>query len=128
MQDARRATPVLLAIAYVTMLFAARAILASNPGLETRTGRHLVAGALAVTALVVVEVMICLIPLRRGETWALWAAAVPLVLLGIPIFILDATYGPRQTRVATLLPQAIAIVITVVLIVGAIRSHVHSKK
>jgi len=45
--------------------------------------------------------------LRRGEGWALWAAAIPLVVLGFPIFIVDAIFVPAQRRFATLLPQGI---------------------
>jgi hypothetical protein len=32
---------------------------------------------------------------------------VPLLILGIPIFLIDATFVPASARLATLLPQAI---------------------
>ncbi len=97
----------LLAIALLGLLAAPITILSHHPDLTTRTGRHLLAGALGLTALVCLEIVICLIPLRRREGWALWAAAIPLVVLGIPIFIVDAIFVPAQTRLLTLLPQGI---------------------
>ena len=117
----RGRTPIFLAVAYVMLLFASRAVLSDRPSLETRVGRHLVAGALGIAALVVVEVLICLIPLCKGEIWAYWAAAAPFFLLGIPIFVIDASYGPGDTRWATLLPQGIAILVGVILIAAALR-------
>ena len=121
----RTTAPIFLAAAYVTLLFASRAILSDGPRLETRVGRHLVAGALGIAALVAVEVLICLIPLRKGEIWAHWAAAVPFFVLGVPIFVMDATYGPRQTRLLTLLPQAFAIALGLILIIQAVRRQRH---
>jgi cytochrome bd-type quinol oxidase subunit 2 len=106
----------ILAVAYLGMLGASYAILSRQPDLTTRTGRHLVAGALGIAALTAVEVLICAIPLRRGERWAQWAAAIPLFLLGIPIFVIDARFGPAHTRVATLLPQGIAVLFGLVLV------------
>jgi hypothetical protein len=40
--------------------------------------------ALVSIALIVVEIMIALVPLRRGEGWAFWAAALPFVIAGVP--------------------------------------------
>jgi hypothetical protein len=97
----------ILGLAVIGMIAAPVTILARGPDLTTRTGRHLVAGALGMIALVVLEVVICLIPLQRGEGWALWAAMIPLLILGIPIFLIDATFVPARARLATLLPQAI---------------------
>lgn len=107
MNDRRtRNAAILMAIGVLGILAAPATILSRHPDLTTRTGRHLVAGALGITALVAVTVLICLIPLRRGETWALYAVAIPLAVLGIPIFVIDATFVPPRTRFATLLPQA----------------------
>lgn len=94
-----------MALGVLGILGAPVAMLASGPDLTTRAGRHLVAGALGITALVLVELMICLIPLRKGERWAMWAAAIPLIVLGIPILVIDASFVPARTRFATLLPQ-----------------------
>jgi len=96
-----------LGIGLLGLLAAPITIIANHPDLTTRTGRHLLAGALGITTLVVVGVVICLIPLRRGERWAWWAVALPLFVLGIPIFIVDAMFVPARTRFATLLPQAL---------------------
>ncbi len=113
----------LLAVAYLGLLGASFAILSRRPDLTTRTGRHLVAGALGIAALAAVEVLICAIPLRRGERWAKWAAAVPLFLLGIPIFLIDARFAPAHTRVATLLPQGIAVLFGLVLVILSLARH-----
>ena len=112
-----------LAVAYLGLLGASFAILSRRPDLTTRTGRHLVAGALGIAALAVVEVLICAIPLRRGERWAHWAAAAPLFLLGIPIFVIDARFAPPHTRVATLLPQGIAVLFGLVLVLLALARY-----
>jgi hypothetical protein len=87
-------TALLLAVAYLGLLGASAAILSNRPDLTTRAGRHLVAGALGIAALVMVEVLICVFPLRRGEQWARWAAAIPLLVLGLPIFVIDALFVP----------------------------------
>src|SRR5712691_3021308 len=103
----RQVATILLAIGFLGMLGAPIVILSHHPDLTTRTGRHLLAGSLGIVALVFVEVLICLFPLRRGETWALWAAAIPLFVLGLPIFIVDAMFVPASTRFFTLLPQGL---------------------
>ena len=105
----RPASSIILAIAYTGMLGASYALISDRPDLATRVGRHLWAGALAIAALVAVEVLICLIPYRKGETWARWAALLPFLILGIPIFVIDARYVPAATRLRTLLPQAIGL-------------------
>jgi hypothetical protein len=116
-----------LAVAYLGLLGASFAILSRKPDLTTRTGRHLVAGALGIAALSAVEVLICAIPLRRGERWACWAAAVPLFVLGIPIFVIDAQYVPARTRVLTLLPQAIAVLFGLVIVLLSLARHFERK-
>jgi hypothetical protein len=45
--------------------------------------------ALVVVALIAVEILIALVPLRRGELWALWAALLPVVLVGVPRMLMD---------------------------------------
>ena len=117
-----------VAVVYLGLLGASFAILSRGPDLNTRTGRHLVAGALGIAALAVVEVLICAIPLRRGERWAHWAAAVPLFLLGIPIFVIDARFAPPHTRVATLLPQGIAVLFGLVLVLLALARYFEGRE
>jgi hypothetical protein len=117
-----------LAIAYPSLMVAAATILSRNPDPTTRTGRHLWAGALAIVAVAIVEVLICAIPLRRGELWAHWAAAIPFVVLGVPIFVLDATYGPRETRMATLLPQAIPSLLVLILLSLSLRHSLRNRE
>ena len=46
--------------------------------------------ALVCIALILVEIMIALVPLRRGESWAFWAAALPFVIAGIPRLLTDS--------------------------------------
>ena len=91
-------------------LFAASAaiLLTDQPDPSTRVGRHLWAGALAIACLAVQELVLALIPLRRGDRWALWAAAVPFILVGAPVLYLDATYVQRSTWLWTLMPQLIS--------------------
>jgi len=101
------APAILLAIGILGMLGAPIVVVSHHPDLMTRDGRHLLAGALGIVALVLVEVLVCLFPLRRGETWALWAATIPLFVLGLPIFIIDAMFVPARTKFFTLLPQGV---------------------
>ena len=117
-----------LAAAYLGLLFASFAILARRPDLSTQSGRHLVAGALGIAALSVVEALVCAIPLRRGEAWAQWAAGVPLFLLGIPVFVLGVQYVPRKIRVVTLLPQGIAVLLGLVLVILAIARYLDGRE
>lgn len=115
-------------MAYLGLLAATFAILYRRPDVTTRTGRHLVAGALGIAALAVVEVLVCAIPLRRGERWAQWAAAAPLFLLGIPVFLIDVQFVPRQTRAVTLLPQAIVVLFGLVLVILAVARHLEQRE
>ena len=96
------------------LLGAAAAILPRQMDTGARMGRHLVAGALAIAALSVVEVLIALVPLRRGETWAFWASAVPVVVVGVPVVIVDASYVPAASLFATLVPQVLGLSICIV--------------
>jgi len=67
--------------------------------------------ALVCIALILVEIMIALMPLRRGESWALWAAAVPFVVVGVPRLLTDSAcqlsdmhhHGCHQFMMAMLL-------------------------
>lgn len=96
----------ILAVGAFGLLAAPAAILLSNqPDPATRVGRHLWAGALAIACFAVLEVILALIPLRRGEGWALWTAAVSFVVVGAPVLVLDASYVPEVTLVWTLAPQ-----------------------
>src|SRR5919109_1355207 len=45
--------------------------------------------ALVAVTLVAVEILIALMPLRRGELWAFWAALLPVLSLGIPRMLTD---------------------------------------
>jgi hypothetical protein len=59
----------LVALSYAIAGFATYAMLSDISDLHTRAGRHLLAGALAVATLAVVEIAVALLPLRRGEGW-----------------------------------------------------------
>ncbi|SRR6266700_260369 len=67
--------------------------------------------ALVGMALIVVEIMIALVPLRRGESWAFWAAVLPFVIAGIPRLLTDSAcqlsdmhhHGCHQFMMAMLL-------------------------
>lgn len=79
-------------------------ILSPNPGVETKIGRHLLAGALANLALTLVTSIIAAIPLRQGHRWAFWAALIPIVIYSIPILTIDAMYVTPANRLRTLAP------------------------
>ena len=102
------------AVGALGLLTAAAAILPRQMDTGARVGRHLVAGALAIAALSVVEVLIALVPLRRGETWAFWASAVPVVVVGVPVVVVDAYHVPAVNLFATLVPQVLGLSICVV--------------
>lgn len=99
----------ILAVGALGLFAASAAILLTNqPDPSTRVGRHLWAGALAIACLAVLEIILALIPLRRGDPWALWAAAIPFLLVGAPVLYLDATYVEKSARLWTLVPQVIS--------------------
>jgi len=74
------------------------------PGLDTKLGRHLCAGALANLALTLLISVIAAIPLRQGQRWAFWACLIPIVVYSIPILTIDAIYVVPSHRVMTLAP------------------------
>lgn len=95
----------IIALALLGVLGASYALVSRDAPLDTAVGRHLWAGALANTALVLVGLAIVLGPLRRGEAWAFWVMLIPIAVYAIPILVIDATHVPRETWVATLAPQ-----------------------
>lgn len=101
----------LLALGALGMLAAPITILRTHPDLASRTGRHVFAGAMGLTAVAILECALALIPLRRGQGWALAAAAVPLLVVGIPIFAVDATHVDRARLWNTLWPQGAGLLV-----------------
>jgi hypothetical protein len=101
-----RVGSLLLAVSSLGILAAPITILRTHPDLATRSGRHVFAGAMGLSAVALLECLLALVPLRRGERWALLVAALPFLVVGLPIFVVDATYVPRATRWNTLAPQA----------------------
>jgi hypothetical protein len=104
----------IVAVGALGFLAAAAAMLPREIDTGARVGRHLVAGALAIAALSAVEVLIALVPLRRGETWAFWASAVPVVVVGVPVVIVDVIRVPADSLFAALVPQVLGLSICVV--------------
>lgn len=100
-----RAGSSLLALSALGLLVAPAMILSAHPDLATRAGRHTLAGALALIALAVLEFLLAVIPIRRGEKWAIAAAAVPFLIVGVPVLIVDATRVAPERLLATLAPQ-----------------------
>jgi len=100
----------ILAIGYAGLLAASLAIVSRGADPDSAIGRHLWAGALANASLCAVEILITTQSLRKGEKWAWWAAALPLVVYGIPVLILDALYVPSETLLLTLAPQVLGLV------------------
>jgi hypothetical protein len=96
---------VLLAASAVGLVAAPITLLLNLSDLSTRSGRHAFAGASGLTALAVLEFALAVIPIRRGETWALIAAGVPFVVVGVPVLIVDATHVAPERLWQTLAPQ-----------------------
>jgi hypothetical protein len=99
----------LLAVAMLGALAAPWTIARTLPDLSERAGRHLFAGILGLTALPLIGVVLALVPVRRGETWAVMASAIPLAIVAVPMLCIDATYVRRDRLFATLAPQAIGL-------------------
>jgi hypothetical protein len=100
----------LLVVSSIGLLAAPITIVRAMPGLDTRTGRHTLVGSLGLAAVAIFECILALVPIRRGEAWAVAAAALPFAVVGIPIFIVDATYVAPQRLWNTLAPQAAGLV------------------
>jgi hypothetical protein len=108
-----RLGPSLVALSYAMAGFAAYSILATRPDINTRSGRHLLAGALAIGSLSAVEVLIAVFPLSKGERWAFWAALLPLVSLVLPVMLIDATHVISGNRFTTLVPFAVGLILAI---------------
>lgn len=103
----------IVALGALGLLAASAAILPRQIEPGARVGRHLVAGALAIAALACVEALVALIPLRRGEVWAFWTAAIPVVVVGLPVTIVDVVYVPAPNLLGALVPQVLGLAISV---------------
>jgi len=86
-------------------------IIAKDADLDTATGRHLLAGALANIAFSFAQIMIANFALRKGERWAWWSNLIPAFGYGATILIIDATHVQPAKLIATLAPQAAGIII-----------------
>lgn len=95
----------ILAVSALFIMAAPIVILSRQPDLATRTGRHVWAGALGLASLAILESLIALVPLRRGEKWAFWAALIPYAIVGFPVLVIDAVHVPMENLVNTLAPQ-----------------------
>ena len=102
---------ILLALSSLGLIAAPITILRSIPDLTTRASRHAFAGALALMTVAVLECVLALIPVRRGEGWALVAAAVPFVVVGVPVLIVDATNVAPERLWNTLAPQVLGLLL-----------------
>ena len=99
----------LLVVSAAGLLAAPITIARAMPELTTRTGRHTLAGVLALVAVAIYLALLAVIPIRRGERWAVAAAAVPFVLVGLPILVVDATHVAPERLWNTLAPQAMGL-------------------
>jgi hypothetical protein len=102
----------IVALGALGLLVAAAAILPRHIDTGARIGRHVLAGGLAIVCLSVVEVLIALIPLRRGEMWAFWAAAAPPLLVGVPVVVVDAIYVAPASLFVTLATQVFGLAVS----------------
>ena len=108
---ATRVGSVLLAVSALALLIAPIMILRAIPDLTTRASRHAFAGALGLTAVAFLEFVLAVVPIRRGERWALVAAAVPFVIVGVPVLLVDATHVARERLWNTLAPQVFGLLL-----------------
>ena len=112
---------VLLAVAAAGLLAAPITILRNIVDLSTRPSRHAFAGALGLAALASMEFLLAIIPIRRGERWAMIAAGLPFVLVGLPVLVVDATNVAPERLSRTLAPQVVGLVVgTTALVLCAI--------
>lgn len=109
-----RAGTGLLALAALGILAASAAMVSHGLDLGVRTGRHLLAGALANACVSVLLVVLSLVPMRRGERWAFWAYLFVLLAYGVPMFIVDATHVAPERLPMTLLPQGAGLIVAAV--------------
>ena len=96
---------VVLVVSAVGLLLASVGILTPFPDLESKTGRHLMAGGLANAALALVLILIATNAIKRGERWGLAAYVASLLVYGIPILVIDASYVAPSRLARTLAPQ-----------------------
>ena len=102
----------ILTIGYLALAFVSF-IMAEDLKIDTRQGRHLLAGALANLSFSFAQIMITNFALRKAEKWAWWSNLVPLIIYGLIILIIDATHVRSQNLVRTLAPQVAGLLILV---------------
>ena len=113
-QRIHRIASIGLAIGILGLSAASIGVLSPTPGVQTKIGRHLMAGALANLALTLVLSVIAAIPLRNGQRWAFWAFLIPIIVYSIPILIVDAIYVTPANRAVTLAPGLAGLVFSLV--------------
>ncbi|MGH9773345.1 MAG: hypothetical protein ACRD50_00175 [Candidatus Acidiferrales bacterium] len=91
-----------LIAAYLGMAMISWALIRDGLDLSTRSGRHLLAGALANGALVIVGLLLTATAYRRGERWA-WFANLVGTCYGLPLMAIDSHYFGILSR--TVAPQ-----------------------
>jgi hypothetical protein len=119
---------ILLAVSALGILAAPVTILRAIPDLTTRPSRHAFAGALGLAALAILEFVLAVIPIRRGERWALVAAVIPFVIVAVPVLIVDATYVARERLWNTLTPQVVGLVLGVASLILCAVSSLRSRQ
>ena len=103
----------LLALSALGILAAPVTILRAIPDLTTRPSRHAFAGALGLAAVAVLECLLAVFPVRRGERWALVAAALPFAIVALPVLVVDATHVAPERLWNTLAPQVAGLLLGV---------------
>ena len=95
-------------------LLPASAAIGWGADLTDRTGRHLLAGALANSSVAGLLALLAAGPVRRGERWALWASSLPIVLYGLPVIAIDAAHVERARLLGTIAPPILGLTLYVV--------------
>lgn len=80
-----------MVVAYLGMSMISWALVRGGLNLAEQTDRHLLAGALANLALVIVGILVTATAYRRGERWA-WFANLAGTCYGLPLLVIDSRY------------------------------------
>ena len=95
----------LILIAGYTGLSAVSFVLVTNADMDTATGRHLLAGALANGVFCFTQIMITYFALRKGEHWAWWSICIPAFVYGLVMLITYSLLVSKERLFITIAPQ-----------------------
>jgi hypothetical protein len=62
----------------------------------------------------VLEFVLAVIPIRRGERWAAIAAGIPFLVVGVPVLVADGANVAPERVLWTIAPQLLGLAVGVV--------------